>query len=77
MITILQNWVHLIPPEEELVPTETESESIPEEYLATPYEILLTMSPPLRVITTRLEGLNMKNASEKDRMKEKDIPIER
>jgi hypothetical protein len=56
VITVLQNWTQLLPPEEVKVEEAVDLSEVPEEFMSTPYEVLLTMSPALRVITTRLEG---------------------
>lgn len=66
--TTLKNWIHLIPADYDQQENTEEHEDIPEEYLSTPYEVLLTMSAPLRVITTRLEGFGNKSL-------ETDLPL--
>jgi hypothetical protein len=71
VVTTLKNWIHLVPPDLSAHEEEEEHEDIPEEYLCTPYEVLLTMSAPLRVITTRLEGGVGKKHS-----LETDLPLE-
>jgi hypothetical protein len=62
----LKNWLHLVPPDQCATEEEEELQEIPEEYLSTPYEVLLTMSAPLRVLTTRLEGVGKKHSLETD-----------
>ena len=59
VIQVLQNWTQLLPPEEEKVEVVVDLSHVPEEFMSTPYEVLLTMSPALRVITTRLEGTSV------------------
>ena len=59
VITVLQNWTQLLPPEEDDDVVIEDVSHVPEEFLSTPYEVLMTMSPPLRVITTRLEGTDV------------------
>jgi len=56
VVSTLSNWVHLVPHKEETPRPEEDLSAVPEEYMSTPYEVLITMSPSLRVVTTRLEG---------------------
>jgi hypothetical protein len=59
VIQVLQNWTQLLPPEAEEVVVVEDLSDVPEEFMSTPYEVLLTMSPALRVLTTRLEGIDV------------------
>jgi hypothetical protein len=56
VVSTLENWVHLVPPGEESPRPEIDTNSVSEEYLSTPFEVLMMMSPALRVVTSRLEG---------------------
>lgn len=56
VVKTLEQWVHLVPPQDDSSQVQVEEEEVPEEYLTTSFEELMKMSAALRVVTSRLEG---------------------
>ncbi len=56
VVKTLENWTELVPVTEVTPRAEEDLSSVPEEFMSTPYDVLMSMSPALRVITSRLEG---------------------